>query len=250
MLEAFSQIGEIHDVFLSAEHVLEEDIGRPICIANCGLCCISNVPHAITIEAIYAVSILAGMGRLKKMESIAEGWLLEHHPFATIYEGMPHGYTSPQLRDEWVSVSRSQCPFLDTMTMECIVHDCRPFTCRAYGVTRDSAELCPRPLGRGESISQRRYIPAEKLREFIGKCRSKWEIKNKAWIVSGFFPAVLYRAAQPEKFKGYVLDNRIASAKLVGVEYETSLMWQPQVNMLRAGKSADLVAAMGTKIQN
>jgi len=244
MIEAFTQIREMHLVFEEAEKILAEDIGKPICIPVCGICCEHNVSNAMTIEAVYAVSVLTGQGQLKKMVPLAEGWLLEHHSFATIYEGMPHGHVSPQLRDEWQAVSRSQCPFLDSTTKYCLVHDCRPITCRAYGVTRDNSELCPRPLGRGETESQRRYIPAPKLREYIKGCRDEWHEKNKTWLIAGCFPSVLFRAAEPVKFKNYVLDNRIASAKIIGIDLDNSLMWQPQVNALRKGVSPDLIVTM------
>ena len=244
MIEAFTQIREIHQVFHDAERVLEEDIGRPSCISNCGICCMTNIPSAMTIEAIYAVSSLTGKGTLRKMVSLAEGWLLEKHSFATIYEGMPHGFTSPRLRDEWQAVIRSQCPFLTTDTKSCLTHACRPFACRAYGVTRDNSDLCPRPLGRGESTTKRRYIPADKLKEYIVQCRAEWVGKNKAWVIAGPFPTTLYRSAEPEKFRQYVLDNKIASAKIIGVDFESNLMWQPQVNALRTGVSPDLVAMM------
>jgi Fe-S-cluster containining protein len=243
MIEAFTQIREIHQVFGEAQQVLEEDIGRPICIPNCGLCCEHNIPFTMTIEAVYAVSVLTGTGRLKKIVKMAEGWLLEHHPFATVFEGMPHGFASPKLKEEWQAVIHSQCPFLDTVTKACLVHDCRPFACRAWGVTRDGAGICPRPLGRGETETQRRYITAEGLRSYIRQCRKGWERKNKTWIIAGTFPAVLYRAAEPEKFRKYVLDNRIASAKIIGVDFESSLMWQPQVEALRGGVSPDLVVS-------
>ena len=244
MIEAFLQIREIHKVFQAATEVLEDDIKIATCIPNCGLCCEHNVPNILTIEAIHAISVLTGQGKLKKAVSIAEGWLLDHHPSAALYERMPQGFASDKLRAEWQAITRSQCPFLNTQSKECLLHDVRPFSCRAYGITRDCAAICPRPLGRGESLTQRRYIPADKLREYIEQCKTEWRDKNKAWIISGAFPTVLYRAAEPEKFKGLVLDNKIASAKLVGIEYDASLMWQPQLDMLRMGKSPDLVAAI------
>ncbi len=250
MLEAFSQIREVHSVFQEAEQVLKEDIGVPICIPDCGRCCIHNIPNAMTIEAIYAISVLTGTGRLDRVLSRVEGWLLDRHPFATIYEGMPHGFARPKLKEEWMAVSRSQCPLLDERTKACTIHDCRPFACRAYGVTRDNADICPRPLGREESLSTRRYIPADKLRGFITECRREWERKNRAWIIAGSFPTTLLRAGKPEKLQKYILDNQIASAKLIGIEYETSLMWQPQVDSLRAGLPADLVGAVGKRRVN
>jgi len=243
MIGAFLNLREIHQVFDAAEHILEEHIGTPICMSKCGICCQHTVPPFMTIEAINAVSYLTGMGQLTKMVSIAEGWLLEKHSFATLYEGMPRGWASPKLKEEWASVSGSQCPFLG-QDVRCLLYKVRPLTCRSFGVTRDNSDICPRPLGRGESATLRRYIPADMLRDKIASCRKEWEKKNKTWIISGLAPTMLYRVAEPEKFKNLVDSNRIASAKIIGIEHETSLMWQPQVIALRDGMAPDLVAAM------
>jgi len=243
MIGAFLWLKDIYSGFDQAEELLEKTIQAPTCLPNCGICCMCNVPQSMTIEGINAVSRLTGSGRLKKILSIAEGWLLERHSFLKIYEGMPVGWATPQLRDEWLTISKSQCPFLDE-TKRCLLHDCRPITCRAYGVTRDAADICPRLPGRGESESQRVYIPADSLREDIKAFREDCEEKNKAWIISGLFPTTLYRAAEPDKFRQYVLDNKIASAKLIGVEIDASLIWQPQVQAIRRGESLDLVAEM------
>jgi len=243
MIRAFLDIREIHKVFDAAEDVLKQDIGIPICLPNCGLCCMQNVPKWMTIEAINAVSVLTGMGKLRGIVSIAEGWLLEKDKNATLYEGMPRGWASPKLRDEWQAVSRSQCPFMGP-DKGCLIYEVRPFACRAFGVTRDNSDICPRPLGRGESLSQRCYIPADRLRDRIEDFREECEGKNKAWIISAFAPTAFYRAAEEERFRQLVLDNKIPSAKLVAIEFEVSLMWQPQVDSLRGGVSPDLVAAM------
>mgnify|MGYP001616152200 CR=1 FL=1 len=240
MIPAFLELREIHQVFAAADEVLAKDVGVPLCLPKCGICCQQNVPHAMTIEGINAISVLTGQGRLRQMVSICEGWLLEHSSFATIYKGMPIGLASPQLRDEWYRTSRSQCPFLDR-DMRCMVYEVRPLTCRAYGVTRDNSELCPRPLGRGESMTARRIIPAPLLRDKVDSFRGRCQQKNKVWVISGFFPTVIYRAAEEKKFARLVRDNLIAGAKIIGMDIDTTLMWQPQVDMLRAGVSPDLV---------
>ena len=242
MIEAFFRLKQIYGGFDQAEELLEKTINAPACIPNCGICCMHNIPQSMTIEGINTVSRLTGSGRLEKMLSIAEGWLLERHSFLKVYEGMPVGWATPQLRDEWVALSRSQCPFLEST--KCLLHDCRPINCRAYGVTRDAADICPRPIGRGESPSQRVYIPADSLREDIKAFRADCKEKNKAWVISGLYPTTFYRAAAPDKFKKFVLDNKIASAKLMGIEIDASLIWQPQVEAMRRGTSADLVAEM------
>ena len=236
------QLRDIRQAFSDAEEILRDYIGKPTCLSSCGRCCMTNVPNWMTLEAIHAVSVLTGAGRLEEINRIAEGWLLEHHPFATIYEGMCIGNLPPKLKEEWQAVMRSQCPFLNSK-LECVIHDVRPLSCMACGVTREISEICPRPLGKGESETQRMIIPGPLLRDRIGELKVEWKSKNPAWIVSGSVPSVFYRASKPEKFKEMVLDNKIASAKIIGTEYESSIMWQPQVNALRAGVSPDLVVS-------
>lgn len=244
MIQAFYQLRHIHKEFARAASALEAGIGRPGCIPSCGICCQQNTPFWMTIEGIHAISVLTGNHAVGKMVSIAEGWLLEHHKPATLYEGMPIGMASTKLREEWQAVMRSQCPFLDAQ-MLCLIHEVRPLTCRAYGVTRDTVnqegvDFCPRPVGQGETVNQKLVVEGSPIRAMTNTFRAECVAKNKAWIVSGFVPTVLFRVAQPDKFKKYVLDNQIASAKLVGVEYETTLMWQPQIVALREGRSPEL----------
>lgn len=248
MIEAFLELRDIHRMFSEARRQFEQAVGVPVCIPGCGRCCQHNTPSWMTIEAIHAVSVLTGGGRLRKVVSIAEGWLLERHAQATLYEGMPVGWARPRLRDEWAVISRAQCPFLNE-GMECLIYQVEPLVCRSFGLTRDTVDIetgydtCPRPVGKGEVPSQKLVVDGSPIRQAIAAFRGRCREKNKAWLVSGLIPTVLYRVAEPERFKRLVLDNRIASAKLVGVEIETQLMWQPQVVALRQGMSPDLVVA-------
>ena len=202
-----------------------------------------NVPNWMTIEAINAVSVLTGTGKLKEAVAVAEGWLLERHKQATSYEGMPVGKVSPQIRDEWRALSVSQCPFM-TEDKRCLIHQVRPLACRAFGVTRDAAEICPRPPGKGETLTQRIVIKSDAFKKTVDAFTDSCKNKNPEWIIRGFVPSLLYRAAEPEKFRKMVKDNQIATAKAIGINYDVSLMWQPQVEALRSGMSPDLVAAM------
>lgn len=239
------ELRQVHGMFAAADDMLQEHIGRATCIPSCGLCCQHNTPPWMVIEALQAVSVLTGQGhgRLRRMVSIAEGWLLEKDPRASMYEGMPTGWAKPQLRDEWAAVSRGQCPFLAS-TQRCLIHEVRPLTCQAYGVTRDAADICPRPLGHGETATRRAYVDGDTIPTAIRAFRERCAAKNKTWVTSGLVPTVLYRVAEPDRFKRLVLDNCIPSAKLVGTDFETSLMWQPQMEALRQGVSPDLVAMM------
>ncbi|MDD5700429.1 MAG: YkgJ family cysteine cluster protein [Dehalococcoidales bacterium] len=239
MIEAFNTLRLIHRVFDEAEKVLQDDIGKPLCVSNCGICCQHNHPRWTTIEAIHAVSVLTGTGRLDQVTKVAEGWLLEHSNEAKLYEGMPFGWASPQLRQEYNALAISQCPFLST-DMRCMIYDIRPLACRAYGVTRDNADVCPRPPGKGETQTQRRYIAAPALRAQVDNWKERCRQKNKSWIISGFVTTVFFRAAREERFRQLVKDNQIASAKIVGSDIDTTLMWQPQVNAIRSGVDPEL----------
>jgi Fe-S-cluster containining protein len=242
MIEAFNQLRQLHKVFDLAEEMLEEDIGKPVCISSCGLCCQHNTPHWMTIEAIHAISVLTGTGRYTKAMSLAEGWLLEEHQQAKTYEGMPIGWASPRVREEFNTLSLAQCPFLDA-TMRCSIHDVRPLTCRAWGVTRDSNGTCPRAPGKGETLTQRRYIQAPVFRQIVENWREKCKKKNPTWVTAGLVPTLLFRAGNEKKFRELVKDNKIASAKIIGVDFETTLMWQPQVNAIRSGVMPELALA-------
>ena len=243
MIQAFLELRRIHGMFAAAESMLQDHIGKPICMPTCGLCCQHNTPPWMTIEALHAVSVLTGKGRLGQMLSLAEGWLLEKDPRASLYEGMLTGWAKPQLRDEWQALLAGQCPFLDASQL-CLLYEVRPLTCQSYGVTRDNAAICPRPLGRGETVTRRAYVGGDTIAGAIRDFRQHCQAKNASWIVSGMAPTMLYRVAEPEKFKHLVMDNRIPSAKLVGTELETSLMWQPQMDALRQGIAPDLVTSM------
>ncbi len=240
MIAAFKGLRNIHRVFDEAAVVLEEDIGKPICLSGCGRCCERQVPHWTYLEAMLATSILTGTGKLTQALSVAEGWLLERHRQAMIYEGMPIGWASPRLRDEFNALSLSTpCPFL-AEDKRCLIYEVRPLTCRANGVTRDNVDLCPRQPGRGETLTQRRYIPASVLRSMVDEWRKSCHDSNATWLTSGLVPTVLYRAAKELRFRELVRDNRIASAKLVGMEIDTALMWQPQVAAIREGIEPEL----------
>lgn len=246
MIGTFLWLRRIHKGFDNAAICLEEVIKSPICIPQCGKCCEANNPLWTTIEAIHAISVLTGRASISKMTSIAEGWLLENNHQLT-YDGMVESYVlakAPEkLVSEWQSLITTQCPFL-SQDKTCLIHEVRPLSCRAYGVTRDVNGICPRPLGLHESLSQMMIVDGTPLRKEIGKFREHCKEKNPAWMKSSFVATMLYRAAKPDRFKELISRNVIPSAKLLGSEIDVNLMWQPQVEALRRGLSPDLVAAL------
>lgn len=243
MIQAFKGLTALNKAFGQMQGVLEGHLGTPICIPNCGICCLHNSPHCMIIEAIYMVSSLIGEGRLHKVLDVAENWLLEKDPEVTIYRGLPAGILPPDLKNEWAMIYKRRCPFL-TEDLSCLVHTCRPMVCQAFGVTRD-AEGCPRPLGRGETSTSHAYMGSKDrltLATIVQEFKDQCERRKPEWVIRGFIPTLLFRAAKPDKFRAYVDDNRIASAKIVGTAFDTSLMWQPQLDALRQGVTPDVVA--------
>lgn len=242
MIEAFSKLRRFHRGFEKADAVLQQTIGRPTCISGCGRCCTTTT--CMIIEAMDAVSILMGLGKLQKAVSIAEGWLLERHSEALSYDGMLAGcFASPKIRGEFAALSALPCPFLSE-ARQCVIYEARPMGCHAYGVTRSSMGLCPRAPGKGETLSQFTYAQAPGLKADIQRFREGLRSNHRDWVTFGFFPTLLYRAAKENEFRAMVRDNRIATAKIIGTEVDQNLMWQPQVEAVQKGVASDLVADM------
>jgi len=238
-IKAFMDLQKIQGHFKIAAGYLEKQIEASVCVPNCGLCCKCNTVPAMTIEAMNIVSVMSGEARLKEVLDIAENWLLEKHSFTPSYEGMPIGLSSEKIKNEWMAMQSNQCPFLNEQ-LQCVIHSARPLVCYAYGVTRDAIDVCPRPLGRGESSTHHAYVDSTVIRKELREYRNRCTEENKTWVIAGPLPTMIFRAAREKEFRIMVHDNRIASAKLVGVEFETTLMWQPQMNAIREGISPEL----------
>jgi Fe-S-cluster containining protein len=164
---------------------------------------------ASIIEGINLVSVsMWDKAKIARLVQTSEEWLLEPHN-NKIYNGVPFGPQSGEIMNEWYNTARSQCPFL-LPTMDCMIHKDRPLTCRAYGVFRDSAEFCPRPLGKGESESRHAVINSNQIQplveEFFNDCRKRQPV----WAIRSYIPTVIFRAASPKKFKEYIEDNKIS----------------------------------------
>ena len=243
MLTAFKEINRLQIGFKAADEFLTKEIGKETCVSGCGKCCKTNTPTCRIIEAIYAISVLTGTGKLKKAVSLAEGWLLEKHKETPSYDGRPTGFASPRIHQEWLDIRLTRCPFLQE-DMRCFIHQGRPLVCRAFGVTFTGEETCDRPPGRGETLTQHEFVNSPKLRDAVNAFWDDCKQRKPEWAISGFIPTLLYRAAEPDKFKKMVLDNQVASAKIIGIDYEVNLMWQPQLEALRQGVSPDLVSVM------
>lgn len=194
----------------------------------------------MTIEAFNMVSSFSVGRQFKKIIDEAEGWLIEKHGLS-IFRGNPTGTIPPDLLEEYRQVNKMQCPFMQA-DKRCLIYQERPLTCRAFGVYRDNAGIgCPRPPGKGETITQHCVVNGEEVRQVLRGWQGELRSKNPSWTVRAFVPAVLFKVAQPEKFKVYLDANQIASAKLVATNTDTSIMFQSQLNALRQGVSPDRV---------
>jgi hypothetical protein len=94
-------------------------------------------------------------------------------------------------------------------------------------------------------MTQFMYIKSEDFREDMRQFKAKYLKERPDWVTYGFFPTLLYRAAKEKEFRLMIENNRIATAKIIGTNLDTTLMWQAQAEALEAGKSPDVVAAMG-----
>ena len=242
MVKAFSKLHDFKRGFDGATESLERTIGCSVCVSGCGKCCDVSTVRCMTIEAMNAVSVLLSDPRYSKIIGIAKGWLLEHHQVAPTYEGrLTNKFASQKIRDEWAALSTLPCPFL-TETKMCMIHDARPLVCMSYGVTVQGGGFCPRPHGKGETLTQLMYIQSPELYNDIQRFKKHYKETRSDWTTFGFLPTLLYRAAKEKEFKLLVESNQIATAKLVGTDIDTTLMWEPQAEALLAGYSPDLVA--------
>jgi Fe-S-cluster containining protein len=216
MLKALKELKALYEDFETAANQLEQTIGASICMAGCGKCCEVAVPPAYRLEALFAVSVCTGNGTLKTITDLCEGWLLERHSLAPTYEGPKYGTLSPKVRDEFYSLLTSKCPFLAT-DKKCMIHSCRPLVCRAYGVTHvpgPTVDFCPRPLGKGETSTTYAHMDLIGVKDVFMKIAASGAKETR---VCGMLPSLIFKYVQPKKWESYIADNRIASAKLIGL---------------------------------
>lgn len=241
-IEAFIRLHGIQKGFEGVAGELEKLIQTPICVDNCGLCCEVNTPRWTALEAMNAITVLAGNGTLDEALKRAEDWLIRKD-VATSYEGLLAGcYVPPKINAEYTAISQTPCPML-TDEKKCLVHAARPLACRAYGVTRSCSGFCPRPAGKGEPVTDRMYMKCPELRADIEALWKEAKEINPRFIIQGFMPTMLFRAGREAKFYELAYDNKIASAKIVGTDIDSTLLWQEQYDALRKGVLPDLVIA-------
>jgi Fe-S-cluster containining protein len=193
------------------------------------------------IEAVNLVSVwMMDEKKIKRIVQKCEEWLLEKHANVTTYNGIPTGVQTGKIMEEFASLSAKQCPLL-LENMDCLIHNDRPLVCRAFGVFRDGVEICPRPLGKKETSLSRGIIDSKKVRPLVKEFFDDCKKRKPEWTIRTFVPVAIFRAASPKKFQEYIKDNKIASAKLIGQQFDTSLMWQPDLDNLRKGMKPEQI---------
>lgn len=226
MVEALASLSQIHKAIDLERLELEAQLGVPVCVPNCGKCCETVLAHRV--EADFAISVMIGQAKFQEMVALCEGWLLERHKEAQIHEGPPFGMVRLEVATEWNSVKDIECAFL-TSDKRCAIYSARPLVCRTFGVTQagPAPDWCIRPLGVGESESRRGYIDNQELKQVVKAFLDG--LPDKDWATMGWLPTIIYREACPEKYRALVADNRIASAKLIGLTEDYTLLWQEQI---------------------
>lgn len=225
-------INAVYREYDVAQRMLESDIKAPICV-GCGQCCRNNTIFAYGVEAANTVSHLLGSHQMYSMQRRIEEWLLERHKECPTYEPLTETRISfgldGKIRDEAIALSKTQCPFYER---GCVIYQCRPLACRAYGVTRTS-EACDRPLGVGEMPSRHRYIGGELQRELKAEVDATLAmVPRDTWKYGGFFPTLIYSHVWPKRFANMVQNGLIATAKLVMTYPSLAVIWQDQVESM------------------
>ena len=233
-VECFQALKAVHAAYDLAAGQLSRQLGVPLCVENCGLCCMVNVPYSYGIEAAYAVSNLVAEGNLQIILDRAKDWLDEKHGLSICHPimGGEEVETPPELNREINLLARSCCPFLD-QDKRCLIHLYRPLTCRAFGVTRIAHNDCKRPLGKYETAKTAYFggLGATAIKEVLDKLIA--EDPNPIGSLSGFFPSLIYAIAKPAEYRRLAMSGKVATAKLVLHKGAQGLLWQEQLERER-----------------
>jgi len=134
-----------------------------------------------------------------------------------------------KIQEEFLSLANTQCPYLGD-DKRCLIYDVRPLVCRAMGVTRTPAVGCRRPIGLGETMSTRRYVPdhaAKMLREAVDVVLDA--VPKPTWAMAGFLPGLLVGLARPNEYRNCVENGLVSTAKILVTSPSMGILWQEQV---------------------
>jgi Fe-S-cluster containining protein len=247
ILECYKALKMVHLGYDLAAGQLSKQLGVPLCVENCGLCCQINVVCAYGIEAAYAVSNIAtDLSTFKLITDRAEGWLRENYPSAPtkipVVGGEPIALTSG-LNKEIDVLAEGQCPFYDSNTKLCLIHQYRPLVCRAFGVTRVAHKDCRRPESpceHGQKLAYFGGLGATAIKDVLDKLLEEWPTAIGA--KSGFFPSLILAIAQPARYRKLAMSGEVSTAKLLLLDDFHGLLWQDQLEQYRKERIGEFVS--------
>lgn len=233
--QLLDDIHAIHLAYALAQQAVEARIGNPICIPNCGLCCQHNSIVAWGMESYFTAAWLWGQPKLiKPVLDRARDWLTEPGQW-TYGRKISAGAFDKLARVEMTRAMNTRCCWL-TEENGCLIHGGRPIVCRAYGVTRESPESCPRPLNPvKETGGKRIYADARSadlpIYNFVMQLQTtyqKWEYARQ-----GFLANLLYMHFRTQEYTGLIDDGKIPIVKAIsGWGDDLTLLFQHQVENL------------------
>lgn len=213
ILAGYKLLRELHAEYEGAAKELQTALAVPLCVENCGLCC--KTPVVWGVEAYYIVSAIAGsIGGLPNIMDLTEEWMLSNVIGVTTLakENQYQVEDTKEIMSEANALCELRCPYLDLVN-RCPIYEDRPISCRALGVTSIRSD-CKRPLGIGESMTQKAL--------YLGPGGLRLRQKTSSFFTLpgflgeyGFLPAMLYRIVREEKLKELVYNGKILAAKLI-----------------------------------
>ncbi len=227
-VKELQNLEQIYRTFDVLSYAFSDQLGVPLCVPNCGRCCEVVATHCI--EAVFVIRTSFREETLDELVDRSERWLLKRHKQAPTYSGLQFDTPEPHVMEQFWALRRSPCPFLLT-NKTCLIYNCRPLICRAYGVTHitgPSIDFCPRPLGKGESETYRAWADDTELKKSVEAFLHN--LTDPRLKVVALLPTLIFEQVCPEKYKAYMAENKIANAKLVCLPQQyPGLLWQEQM---------------------
>lgn len=193
--------------------VMSYQLGGPICVPDCGICCHETliIPQVSALWISSAIKTLPNETQRFLIERL-EKWLLLELPDVRL-RFSEDGEAEQALRKrEYESVGYGAwCPFL-TNDSKCLIYPWRDVVCRSWGVTQAVWPDCPRPVYAGETEKQRKYVKvAELIHQQISSMTTFLKEHYPEGIRTGWLPNLVYMNLKPDKWPK--LRSRIQQAK-------------------------------------
>lgn len=230
-LRLFGGLEQVHRLMDRGQRELEQYAHLPMCVENCGLCCVRTTPSAAMLEATYLAGsvVAAEPERLQWIRRRAFAWLQEEVEGLADAEELPPNQRlskaqSDRLQADHTKLACGRCPFL-TDDLRCGIHPWRPLACRGFGITSAADSWCPRPLMEDEAPNRRiRISPASDLGLLIqgsvtGLWRSMRQQRRSDLLKVGLFPTLVAETLDLAEVERLRDAGKIQPAKL-GAGYD------------------------------